>query len=141
MAKRRTKKRTHVRAENPNAGVSKNGTASMNRSPKSMVIRTGASEVGPSVSQLVKDVRQMMEPDTASRLKVRRDEEDIAFPYVALMLIVMRAGTKRKQIKRLYYDGRAIGRYPSASILEIQYRKHQHATCASPSRADPTFQS
>ena len=35
-----------------------------------MVIRIGAGEVGPSVSQLVKDVRAMMEPDTAVRLKV-----------------------------------------------------------------------
>jgi len=38
--------------------------------PKSMVIRIGAGEVGASVSQLVKDVRQVMEPDTAVRLKV-----------------------------------------------------------------------
>ena len=37
-----------------------------------MVIRIGAGEVGPSVSQLVKDVRSMMEPGTASRLKERR---------------------------------------------------------------------
>lgn len=35
-----------------------------------MVIRIGAGEVGASVSQLVKDVRTMMEPNTASRLKV-----------------------------------------------------------------------
>ncbi|KAF2712515.1 Brix-domain-containing protein [Pleomassaria siparia CBS 279.74] len=40
--------------------------------PKSMVIRIGAGEVGASVSQLVKDVRQVMEPDTAVRLKERR---------------------------------------------------------------------
>ena len=37
-----------------------------------MVLRIGAGEVGPSVSQLVKDVRAVMEPDTASRLKERR---------------------------------------------------------------------
>lgn len=36
-----------------------------------MVIRMGAGDVGSSVSQLVKDVRSMMEPGTASRLKVR----------------------------------------------------------------------
>ena len=35
-----------------------------------MVIRIGAGEIGPSVSQLVKDVRMMMQPDTAVRLKV-----------------------------------------------------------------------
>ncbi|ORX98773.1 Brix domain-domain-containing protein [Clohesyomyces aquaticus] len=40
--------------------------------PKSMVIRIGAGEVGASVTQLVKDVRHVMEPDTAVRLKERR---------------------------------------------------------------------
>ncbi|KAI5287944.1 hypothetical protein KEM54_005597 [Ascosphaera aggregata] len=71
MAKRRVKKRTHVR---PGVGVTSNATSapSVNKSPKSMVIRMGAGEVGSSVSQLSRDVRQMMEPDTASRLKERR---------------------------------------------------------------------
>ena len=71
MARRRTKKRTHVGARNgPANGITANSSAS--REPKSMVIRIGAGEVGPSVSQLVKDVRAMMEPGTASRLKERR---------------------------------------------------------------------
>lgn len=69
MARRRTKKRTHVGARNGTAGIAGSNGAS-SRSPKSMVLRIGAGEVGPSVSQLVKDVRAMMEPDTASRLKV-----------------------------------------------------------------------
>ena len=69
MARRRTKKRVH-------AGANVRGNAansSASRAPKSMVIglRTGAGEVGPS-RQLVKDVRSMMEPGTASRLKVSR---------------------------------------------------------------------
>lgn len=68
MAKRRVKKRTHVHPQGVAEAKSSAGNA--NRSPKSMVIRIGAGEVGPSVSQLVKDVRLMMEPDTASRLKV-----------------------------------------------------------------------
>lgn len=73
MARRRTKKRTHVGASN---GPSKQPTANaVSRSPKSMVIRIGASDVGPSVSQLVKDVRSMMEPDTAGRLKERRSNK------------------------------------------------------------------
>lgn len=42
------------------------------RDPKSMVIRIGAGEIGPSVSQLVADLRRVMEPGTASRLKERR---------------------------------------------------------------------
>ncbi|CAN9081710.1 unnamed protein product [Alternaria sp. RS040] len=40
--------------------------------PKSMVIRIGAQEVGRSVSDLVNDVRHCLEPDTAIRLKERR---------------------------------------------------------------------
>lgn len=70
MAKRRVKKRTHVGANNGPANKQVSNSAS--RSPKSMVIRMGAGEVGPSVSQLVTDVRLMMEPDTAVRLKERR---------------------------------------------------------------------
>ncbi|EAT84179.1 hypothetical protein HBI56_108290 [Parastagonospora nodorum] len=44
----------------------------LNGQPKTMVIRIGAQEVGGSVSQLVQDVRHVMEPDTAVRLKERR---------------------------------------------------------------------
>ncbi|CAI6339976.1 unnamed protein product [Periconia digitata] len=40
--------------------------------PKSMVIRIGAGEVGSSVSQLVQDMRQVMQPETALKLKERR---------------------------------------------------------------------
>lgn len=70
MAHKRTKKRTHVGAKGgQDKAVSANAVA---REPKSMVIRIGAGEVGPSVSQLVKDVRLMMEPGTAARLKERR---------------------------------------------------------------------
>jgi ribosome biogenesis protein SSF1/2 len=71
MARRRTKKRTLPGAQKGpgNKPASTNHTS---REPKSMVIRIGAGEVGPSVSQLVKDVRSMMEPGTASRLKERR---------------------------------------------------------------------
>lgn len=70
MAKARVKKRTHNRGLKNGAAAAKGSAASMTRSPKSMVIRVGASQVGTSVSQLVKDVRLMMEPDTAIRLKV-----------------------------------------------------------------------
>lgn len=69
MARKRTKKRTHVGANNPE--VDSAGHAS-SRDPKSMVIRIGAGEVGSSVSQLAADVRKVMEPGTASRLKERR---------------------------------------------------------------------
>ncbi|KAI5356891.1 putative Brix domain, protein Peter Pan [Septoria linicola] len=78
MAKRRTKKYTHVGAAKggiPQAKGPQGIAKATARSPKSMVIRVGASEVGHSVSQLVKDVRSMMEPDTASRLKERRSNK------------------------------------------------------------------
>lgn len=68
MARRRHKKRTHLGAQN---GASMPAaTDSASRQPKSMVIRVGAGQVGSSVSQLVKDVRKVMEPGTASRIKV-----------------------------------------------------------------------
>lgn len=68
MAKRRTKKHTQAKTNGAFNGSGRSGGT--NRSPKSMVIRMGAGEVGSSISQLAKDVRAMMEPDTASRLKV-----------------------------------------------------------------------
>jgi ribosome biogenesis protein SSF1/2 len=37
-----------------------------------MVIRIGAGEVGTSISQLATDVRRVMEPGTATRLKERK---------------------------------------------------------------------
>lgn len=75
MAKRRVKKRTHVGAKGTQAAVGDAPSKPGARAPKSMVIRIGASDVGPSVSQLVKDVRAMMEPNTASRLKERRNNK------------------------------------------------------------------
>ncbi|KAB5572167.1 Brix domain-containing protein [Coniochaeta sp. 2T2.1] len=71
MAKRRSKKRTHVGAKNPITPAAITGHASI-KDPKSMVIRIGAGEVGSSISQLAADVRRVMEPGTASRLKERR---------------------------------------------------------------------
>lgn len=66
MARPRKKKRTHTLQDDA-AEKGRRGT----RRPKSMVIRMGAGDIGPSVTQLAKDFRAVMEPDTASRLKVR----------------------------------------------------------------------
>ncbi|KAI9844042.1 MAG: hypothetical protein M1837_005977 [Sclerophora amabilis] len=81
MARRRQKRRTHVGSSNNKPANGKN--AAVNRSPKSMVICMGAGEAGPSVSQLSKDVRAMMEPDTASRLKERRSNKLKDFTIMA----------------------------------------------------------
>jgi ribosome biogenesis protein SSF1/2 len=70
MARRRVKHRTEAGVGNAQNGVTPGKP--IDRSPKSMVIRMGAGDIGSSVSQLVKDVRLVLEPGTASRLKERR---------------------------------------------------------------------
>lgn len=73
MARPRKKRRTQSAQEPGNAravGVSK--TKAGERIPQSMVIRMGGNEVGTSVSQLVKDVRELMQPHTAGHLRERR---------------------------------------------------------------------
>src|SRR5215470_1243054 len=71
MAHRRKKRQTHIGVLNDPNGATMGKP--MDRSPKSMVIRIGAGEVGPSVSQLVTDLRLVMEPGTASKLKERKN--------------------------------------------------------------------
>jgi ribosome biogenesis protein SSF1/2 len=65
MPKKRVKKRTHVKkVENPTDP----------KVPKSFVIRTGKTTSDPvssALAQLVIDVRKIMEPNTAIRLRVR----------------------------------------------------------------------
>lgn len=61
MARRR-KNRTHLKGGAPSNPGSAEGV------PKSFVIKHG--QVGSSLTQLVRDVRKVMEPNTASRLKV-----------------------------------------------------------------------
>ncbi|KKA28391.1 hypothetical protein TD95_000183 [Thielaviopsis punctulata] len=72
MARRRSKKRTHVRPELALSKDNKPSTGASIKAPKNMVIRIGGSDVGASISQLVTDVRRVMEPNTATRLKERR---------------------------------------------------------------------
>lgn len=61
MAKRR-KNRTHLKGANARE-THPDGV------PKSFIIKHG--QVGSSITQLVRDMRKVMEPNTASRLKVR----------------------------------------------------------------------
>lgn len=60
MARRR-KNRTHLKGTAANADTDGN--------PKSFVVKHG--QVGASLTQLVRDMRKVLEPNTASRLKVR----------------------------------------------------------------------
>ncbi|KAI7112461.1 Brix-domain-containing protein, partial [Hortaea werneckii] len=73
MAKRRVKKRTQAGSKAPAPGNAPHKPGE--RTPKSMVIRVGASDVGPSITQLVRDTRSMMEPQTATRLKERKSNK------------------------------------------------------------------
>jgi len=74
MAKPRKKKRTHVQ-------LAEGTTASGKRIPRSMVVRMGGTDVGHSVSQLAMDFRAVMEPHTASRLKVRSYNSTMRVAY------------------------------------------------------------
>ncbi|KAG8690572.1 hypothetical protein FRC11_010699 [Ceratobasidium sp. 423] len=64
---RRKKNRTHLKG-----GVAAQGPtdASASGVPKSIVVKHG--QVGPALSQLVRDLRKVMEPNTASRLRERK---------------------------------------------------------------------
>lgn len=117
MAKRRVKKRTHVR---PGPGVTTNAknVANIAKSPKSMVIRMGAGEVGSSVSQLAKDVRQMMEPDTAARLKVCFYLQ-VGWAFLTQVINGIFTGTKSKQAQGLYSHGWSIRHHAFPPILQI----------------------
>ncbi|KAL8786697.1 MAG: hypothetical protein Q9213_002632 [Squamulea squamosa] len=104
MARRRHKKRTHLGAQiGPSNVIHANSSAV--RGPKTMVIRMGAGDVGSSVSQLVKDVRSMMEPGTASRLKERksnrlRDYTTMAGPLgVSHLLLFSRSSTGNTNLR------------------------------------------
>jgi len=61
---RRKKNRTHLKG----AGAIKNAPEATKSTPKSFIVKHGP--VGRSLSQLVRDMRKVMEPNTASKLKV-----------------------------------------------------------------------
>lgn len=63
---RRKKNRTHLKGGVPVEGSS---SANTSNAPKSVVVKHG--QVGPALSQLVRDLRKVMEPNTASKLRVR----------------------------------------------------------------------
>jgi len=80
MARKR-KNRTHLKG-----GAAQEST--QNGVPKSFIIKHG--QVGSSVSQLVRDMRKVLEPNTASRLKV------CSFQYFITIIIIhiLLTGTK-----------------------------------------------
>ncbi|CAE6424159.1 unnamed protein product [Rhizoctonia solani] len=64
---RRKKNRTHLKGGALSEGSAGAGTSG---APKSIVVKHG--QVGPALSQLVRDLRKVMEPNTASRLRERK---------------------------------------------------------------------
>jgi ribosome biogenesis protein SSF1/2 len=64
MARKR-KNRTHLKGAAAQSAASEGNDGT----PKSFIIKHG--QVGSSLTQLVRDMRKVMEPNTASRLKVR----------------------------------------------------------------------
>ena len=102
-----------------------------------MVIRIGAGEIGPSISQLVQDVRAVLEPNTASRLKERRsnrlrDYTAMAGPLgVSHLLLFSRSDTGNTNL-RLAVTPRGptmhfrVERY-SLSKDVIKSQKHPHS--------------
>jgi hypothetical protein len=136
MAKPRTKKRTHVRVNDAATGPGKAGAT--NRPPKSMVIRMGAGEVGSSVGQLVKDVRAMMEPDTASRLKVRI----VSLPFFESneqLLNAAHTGAKVQQAQRLHLHGRSPRGHTPHALLTLQVQSHKPPHRANTTRTYTTL--
>lgn len=67
MAKRR-KNRTHLKGAGASAAAAAEASAGSDGTPKTFIVKHGV--VGSSVSQLVRDTRKLMEPNTASRLRV-----------------------------------------------------------------------
>jgi ribosome biogenesis protein SSF1/2 len=70
MGRKRSKRRTHAGVNDQSRSIRQKAN-----DPKSMVIRIGASEIGSSISQLALDVRRVMEPGTASKLKERKSNK------------------------------------------------------------------
>lgn len=116
MARRR-KNRTHNKG-NATAKTS-NGIAG---DPKSFVIKHGS--VGHSIAQLVRDMRKVMEPNTATRLRVSDNRSSQLFSNIYVGL-----GTITEQIKGLFSAGSDAGSNAYPSIF-FNSKSTYNAYCA-----------
>jgi hypothetical protein len=106
MAKRR-KNRTHLKG-----GTASSGAATVDPTvPKSFVIRHG--QVGSSLTQLVRDMRRLMEPHTASRLKVC---VLLLIYMLATELVLQSKGEITQQAPRLFVYRTGSGRLASPGV-------------------------
>ncbi|KAI8867834.1 Brix-domain-containing protein, partial [Ramicandelaber brevisporus] len=124
---RRRKTRTHVRP--PKGGVDPNSEDGLDATgapvvkvPKSFVVRLGSiGTVGRSLSTLVQDVRKIMEPNTASRLKERaanklKDYVHIAGPLGVTHLLLFSRTDAGVNFK--------IGRMPRGPTLTFRVNEY-----------------
>ena len=112
---RRRKHRTHKKAaptEEVNDG-----------NPKSFILKHG--QVGSSLAQLVRDLRKVMEPNTASRLKVGG-----SMLVLDNQILIWSAGADKKQTKRLPNHRTCAARYAFTCV--------HTSTCCSFLTARPT---
>ncbi|KAJ3128504.1 hypothetical protein HK101_005391, partial [Irineochytrium annulatum] len=107
MAKRRKKSRTHVKPDD----------AELAKIPRSFVVKSGI--VGRSVQQLIKDIRRIMEPNTATRLQERKTNKLKDFLHVAplyhithLLLLSRSKDTDNLNLR--------VGRLPRGPILSFR---------------------
>ena len=128
MPKKRVKKRTHIKkVETPNDP----------KTPKSFVIRTGKTMSDPTSSvlaQLVLDVRRIMEPNTATRLRVLQPPLPKVDDGVNCGI-----GTTWKQTQRLPHDGWAFGSHSSPPFF-TNGNWSDSKNCKNPSWAYTSFQ-
>ena len=83
MAKtRRKKKRTHAVSEENTNGAKKNVKSSSTNVPKTFVVKRG--KLSHLVKSLTEDVRKIMEPNTASKLKDSKSNKLKDFINVAV---------------------------------------------------------
>ncbi|KAJ3030414.1 UNVERIFIED_CONTAM: hypothetical protein HDU68_009118 [Siphonaria sp. JEL0065] len=116
MGTRRKKRRTHV-------PVTPEAVAAV---PKSFVIRAGGSQKhAASLAQLVKDVRRIMEPNTASNIKERKGNKLKDFVHVAGLLgvshLVMFNTTETAAGSKI---GLRIGRMPRGPTLFFNVKQY-----------------
>ncbi|KAJ3263581.1 hypothetical protein HDU77_010403 [Chytriomyces hyalinus] len=116
MGSRRKKRRTHV-------APSAEAIAAV---PKSFVIRAGGSQAhSASLSHLVRDVRRVMEPNTASNIKERKGNKLKDFVHVAGMLgvshLVMFSTSESNSGAKL---GLRMGRMPRGPTMYFNVKEY-----------------
>lgn len=126
MARRR-KNRTHLKGGTASAPGTAEGV------PKSFVIKHG--QVGSSLAQLVRDMRKVMEPNTATRLRVSY----VLMHSSAVLNMFASEGTGQEQAKGFHDYGSYVRRHASTRV-HANRRRAFVADSASVCRSDVELQ-